>query len=321
MLLMPFDSSWWPNSSSFLGAALICGIAVDLWLGDPPNRWHLVAWFGRLMAPLSSLADRESKVQQLVAGIFVATIAPTSVALMGILALFLVESCSGIHFVFSVIVLKSCFAIRGLDQAARGVEKALRCGDLQGAQGALRGLCSRDGAQLDEEEIAAAAIESVAENSSDSLVAPMFYLCILGIPGLLFYRAVNTLDAMFGYRGRFELFGKPVARLDDLLNWVPARASVVFLLISGWLHSASVGGGIRILRRDGAKTASPNAGRPMATMAGMLGVRLIKKGHYVLGESSRRVDVDDLAKARTIARGAMLAAGVAATLYLVGVGG
>jgi adenosylcobinamide-phosphate synthase len=106
----------------------------------------------------------------------------------------------------------------------------------------------------------------------------------LGVPGAMGYRAVNTLDAMIGYRGRFEYVGKAAARLDDVANWLPARLTAGLLLLAGCLTGKNVAIAWRILRRDGAKTPSPNGGRPMAVMAGLLGVELEKKGVYLLGD-------------------------------------
>jgi adenosylcobinamide-phosphate synthase len=130
----------------------------------------------------------------------------------------------------------------------------------------------------------AATIESVAENASDSFVAPLFWFALLGLPGAVFYRAVNTLDAMIGYRGKYEWLGKTAARLDDALNFVPARITAGLLLAAAWLQRRDVRRAMRILARDGSRTETPNAGRPMAAMAGVLGVELTKPGHYRLGD-------------------------------------
>src|SRR5262249_61854725 len=118
----------------------------------------------------------------------------------------------------------------GLGVAALDVRHALAGGRLHDARYALRSLCSRDASQLDPPLLVAAAIESVAENASDSFVAPLFYYALFGLPGAVFYRAVNTLDAMIGYHGRYEYLGKAAARLDDVLNFVPARLTAALLL-------------------------------------------------------------------------------------------
>jgi adenosylcobinamide-phosphate synthase len=162
----------------------------------------------------------------------------------------------------------------------------------------------------------AATIESAAENASDSFVAPLFWFSLLGLPGAMFYRAVNTLDAMIGYHGRYEWLGKASARLDDLLNWVPARLTATFLLVGGALTGLDAKRGARVLWRDGAKTESPNAGRPMAAMAGLLGVELAKPGHYLLGDAVHALQPREIDRGwRAVVVGSTLAA-VAATLVV-----
>jgi adenosylcobinamide-phosphate synthase len=183
-----------------------------------------------------------------------------------------------------IFLLKSSFALRELGAAAERVRAPVAAGDLPRARAALRSLCGRDPAQLDEEALLEAAIESLAENASDSFVAPLLYFLLFGVPGAIAYRAINTLDAMVGYRGPFEALGKSSARLDDVVNWVPARLTAAFLLLAGWLTGRDVGRAWRIFRRDRAKTPSPNGGRPMAMMAGLLGVQLEKKDVYTLGD-------------------------------------
>src|SRR4029077_2094874 len=159
-----------------------------------------------------------------------------------------------------------------LGAAAHQVSRALARGDLAAARRGLASLCSRDPGALDGPARAAATIESLAENASDSVVAPLFYFALFGIPGAVFYRAVNTLDAMIGYHGRYEYLGKAAARFDDLLNLIPARLTAGLLLAAAAVARANVWDGLRVLRRDHGAPASPNAGWPMAAMAGLLGV-------------------------------------------------
>ena len=164
--------------------------------------------------------------------------------------------------------------------------------------------CNRSAAgtpeSLDAEAVAAGAIESVAENASDSIVAPLFYFVLLGVPGAVAYRVINTLDAMIGYRGEYEALGKFAARLDDAVNWIPARLTAGLLLAAGLVLRLDVRGGSRILRRDGARTPSPNGGRPMAAMAGLLGVALAKPGVYVLGDAGASVTPATIGQARRV---------------------
>src|SRR5258707_3875514 len=127
------------------------------------------------------------------------------------------------------------FALRGLGREAQRMRDALAAGSLDEARERLRSLCSRDPSALDASALVAGTIESVAENASDSFVAPLFWFALLGLPGAVFYRAANTLDAMIGYHGKYEWLGKTAARLDDALNFVPARITAGLLLAAAWL--------------------------------------------------------------------------------------
>lgn len=200
--------------------------------------------------------------------------------------------------------MKTTFSLRELEAAALRVRDALP--DLNLARERLSHLCSRDASNLSEEEIIAATIESIAENISDGFVAPFFYWALFGVPGALYYRAVNTLDSMIGYHGEFEQFGKASARLDDVLNWIPARITAGALWLGGKARGFDAGGGFAILRRDGAKTESPNAGRPMAMMSGLLGVELEKPGHYRLGDAKRPLTRARIDEALSVAATAAL---------------
>jgi adenosylcobinamide-phosphate synthase len=201
------------------------------------------------------------------------------------------------EFVVGTFLLKASFALHELGRAAYRVAEPLDKNDLPSARKALRSLCSRDPTNLQANELLAGTVESLAENASDSFVAPLFYYLLFGVPGAMVYRAINTMDAMIGYRGKYEALGKAAARLDDLANWIPARLTAGLLLLAGWLRGKSLAEGWRILLRDGSKTASPNAGRPMAVMAGLLGVRLEKKDAYVLGDPRHKLSTGTIRQA------------------------
>lgn len=183
------------------------------------------------------------------------------------------------------LALTCLLSLRGLVGAAREVAADLNRGDLVAARRAVGyHLVSRPTAELDEGQVVSAAVESVAENLTDSLVAPALFFLAGGLAGAAVYRVINTADAMFGYRrGPLEYFGKSAARLDDLLNLVPARLAGLSLIAGAALAGESARGALTILRRDRCRTASPNAGWTMAAMAGALGVALEKPGAYRLG--------------------------------------
>jgi adenosylcobinamide-phosphate synthase len=292
---------------------LLAALAVDLLWGEPPAAVHPVVWMGKVASMLERGAPRRGPIRQLVAGAFIAVVVPASFAGACALALAYLAAWSVPWLVASVFVLKSVFALRALGRAAGEVRDALARDDLAGARYALRSLCSRDASKLDQPRIVAAAVESVAENASDSFVAPVFYYVLFGLPGAVLYRAVNTLDAMIGYRGRYEYLGKAAARLDDLLNLIPARLTAGCLLLAGWLCRKRVRAGWQILLRDGGKTESPNAGRPMAAMAGLLSVQLEKVGHYRLGDAVDPLEPGKIDEAwRVVVVGAGVAVGLAA---------
>jgi len=202
------------------------------------------------------------------------------------------------------IALKSAISGSALFAAAQRVEEALRAGHLDAARQQLTWLVSRPTAQLDSGLAASAAIESLAENFVDSWLAPLLAYAAFGLGGAFAYRAANTADAMWGYRTpEFEWLGKGIARLDDLLNWLPARLGALLLVASGPRPRQAV----RVWYRDAGRTASPNAGQIMAVAAGQLDVRLEKPGHYLLHAAARLPGAADVATARHLVRRAALA--------------
>jgi adenosylcobinamide-phosphate synthase len=301
-----------PDSSVSL-LALPLALALDALAGEYPNRLHPVVWMGNAIAFLERGAPRTGRAAQLAWGILVALALPAlfAAAAWGLLSLLRPWPLAALAA--EALLLKSTFAVRALGAAAADVRLALERADLPAARRALRSLCSRDPAALTEGQVAAAAIESIAENLSDSVVAPLFWYLVAGLPGAIAYRAINTLDASIGYRGRYEWLGKAAARLDDLANVVPARLTALLLLVAGPLAGGRGRDGLRVLLRDGGKTESPNAGRPMAAMAGLLGVELEKVGHYRLGEATESPGAPALARAWRIDR---IAAGIAEAIAL-----
>jgi adenosylcobinamide-phosphate synthase len=198
------------------------------------------------------------------------------------------------------VLLKTTFALRALGRAARVVRDAVAEGRIEDARSGLRALCSRDARMLDASELVGATIESFAENASDSFVAPLFWFALCGLPGAMCYRAVNTLDAMIGYHGHYEWLGKVAARLDDAMNLIPARLTARLLIGAGALAGFDARRATRVLARDGSRTESPNAGKPMAAMAGLLGVELTKRGHYQLGEPLESLDPKQIDRASRV---------------------
>ncbi len=277
---------------------LLLAIALDLLLGEPPTFAHPVVWMGNIVALLERLAPPRCAWLQFLYGILIVLI---GTALFGGLAYYIVaylaESNLLGYILIGVFLLKGCFSVRALHTAATRIRLLLEEGEIEEARFHLRDLVSRDTASLDQPLIAAAAVESVAENITDSLVAPLFYFFLLGVPGALVYRMVNTFDSMIGYRGKYEYLGKFAARLDDLLNFIPARLTALIIVLAAAITGNDAKGAWRIMARDHRKTASPNAGWAMGARPGALGVQLEKLGHYRLGDPQRPVASQTIADA------------------------
>ncbi len=280
---------------------ILLAAVLDL-IGEPPINWHPVVWYGKLIGRLEQAAPR-GRLAQLLYGVCMPICAATLVLPPVLLVQFLATR---IHLITSqtrwkILIegsaLKPFFALRMLVDAGRGVRSALERGDLPAARLALRSLVSRDRSNLTADLAAAAAIESLAENLSDSVVAPLFYYALFGLPGAALYRLCNTLDSMIGYRGRYEYLGKASARLDDILNLLPSRLTALLIIGLAPFFGGKWRNAWRIWRRDAGKTASPNAGHPMSAAAGALGIRLEKVDHYTLGDNEKIVSHTDIKRA------------------------
>ncbi len=300
-------------------AVILLALALDLLWGDPPNRFHPVAWMGRLLALLRRHAPTGGRATPFVFGALSVLAGIAGWASLGKIAVQLARWLPfGSGLIAEAWLFKTTFALRGLGQAAIAVHDPLAQGDLPQARQQLSWhLVSRDTSDLDTAQVAAATIESVAENASDGVLAPLLYYAVGGLPAALGYRFLNTADAMWGYRDPArEWLGKPAARLDDLANLLPARLTALCLLLAAPLCGGDPRRGWLIWRRDAGTTASPNAGHPMSAMAGALGVALEKVGHYRLGAGQGQPKVDDITRSVRLLYVAMVCAFGIATILL-----
>lgn len=277
---------------------LLCAVALDLATGEPPNRWHPVAWVGAVASRLERAAPQRGRGRRLLYGAWLAT----SLTAAGVVAGWFVERALAslpppLALLAAAVALKPTFSIRGLAEAAMSTERWLERGHLDAARTSLRALVSRPVRALDEARTASAAIESVAENLVDSVVAPALYYLACGLPGAVAYRVVNTLDAMIGYRGAYEELGKAAARLDDLLNLIPARLAALLIVGAAALGVGDGRAAWRTMLADHRQTASPNAGWPMSAAAGALRVQLEKVDHYRLGTAFPSPSAADIRRA------------------------
>jgi adenosylcobinamide-phosphate synthase len=249
---------------------LLAGFALDAAIGDP-RRAHPVAAFGAA----ASLLERRIWAASRGRGVVFTALCAGPVTLAGVAVQRLASRSPVGGMVVTAAATWTVLGGTSLAAQASGMARALAAGDLGGARRRLPALCGRDPDQLDEAGLARATVESLAENTSDAIVAPLLWGALCGVPGLLGYRAVNTLDAMVGYRSpRYQSFGWAAARLDDLVNLAPSRLTGVLAAVL----ARAVGGGtrqaLRTMRRDGGSHPSPNGGRCEAAFAGALGVRL-----------------------------------------------
>lgn len=271
----------------------LVALLIDRVFGEPPAIVHPVVWIRPLIHTLEGFSPEPGhRKAALVYGGIVAALLAGLGASIGLGATRLLARLPApLALLGEAWLLKTAFSIRALVDAGATVEAHLRANDLDGAREALHSLVSRDVSNLNAEQVTSAAVESLAENTADSIVAPLCYYAIGGLPAAFAYRATNSLDAMIGYHGEYEYLGKAAARLDDLLNLLPSRVSGLLLLGAGAIVGGDLPGGWRTMLADHARTESPNAGWPMAAMAGLLGSRLEKRGHYVLGAELPAPDI------------------------------
>jgi adenosylcobinamide-phosphate synthase len=302
-----------PAATRPLGIAL--GVAADLAFGDP-RRFHPVAGFGRAALTLERRLYRDEIRRGAVL---------TALAVGGPVALGLAPARPGRGrpVRHTLLVAAATWSVLGGTSLARegtAMARALEEGDLPAGRSRLSNLCARDPAGMDSDSLARATVESLAENASDAVVAPLLWGAVAGLPGLLGYRAANTLDAMVGYTSpRYLRFGRVAARFDDLVNLVPARVTGALIALLAPVVGGSRAQAWQVLRRDGSRHPSPNAGRPEAATAGALGVRLggrnVYAGHTenrpVMGDG-RTPSAGDVRRAVLLGRATVLAAAAVA---------
>jgi adenosylcobinamide-phosphate synthase len=257
---------------------LVSAFLLDLILGDPPGFPHPVRWMGRLIVFFERGLRHWASAPQAerVAGVFLA------IGITGIVygaSAGIVWIAGRLHpllgSLVTIYLAYTTFAIKSLRDAAMDVMDSLHSGDLPRARAKLESLVGRETADLNEAGVIRATVESVAENSSDGVVAPLFFMALGGVPAAMAYKAINTLDSMVGYKTpRYLNLGWASARLDDIANFLPARLTGLLISIMAGIFYGTIGRPIRVMFRDGNKHESPNSGYPEAAMAGALGIQL-----------------------------------------------
>lgn len=291
----------WPSSVAAPLAVLVA-LALDRVLGEPPARWHPVVaighyltFMGRRIAPLTDAPDKRPAIRFAMGGFAWSLGAVICVASAGALAWALASWPWWVQGLALGALLKPMLSWRMLRDEVSAVETAL-AESLPAGRERLAWLVSRDVTHLSEAEVRESAIETLAENLNDSVVAPLFWFAVAGLPGAALYRFANTADAMWGYKGErngrdWTWAGKWAARADDVLSWLPARITAALLAVpGGWQR-------LRALCGQAGVTPSPNGGWPMAAMALALNVRLAKPGVYTLHPTGRSPTLADTAQA------------------------
>ncbi|MDN5767718.1 MAG: cobalamin biosynthesis protein [Humibacillus sp.] len=252
-------------------AGLAIGWLADAVVGDP-RRWHPVSGFGSVATHLEGHTYERRRSRGAVHVVVLAG----GAAVLGVVAERTSRRHAAVHTLVTAAATWAVLGGRSLSREAKIIDGQLRADDLPAARLQVRNLVGRDPSTLDADEVARACVESLAENTSDAVVAPLFWGAVLGVPGLLGYRAVNTLDAMIGHRSeRYTEFGWGAARLDDLVNWAPARLSGILALgLSPGVGHGTMRDGLAAIRRDAPAHPSPNGGVVEAAFAGVLGVSL-----------------------------------------------
>ena len=278
-----------------LESLVIVGFALllDFLVGDPKTKYHPTAWMGKLIASLVPFTKSNSAKRELIGGIFLVSI--TVITICAVLAVLDIGinllTIDIVTLIISIaigsILLKTTIAIRGMQKHALAVVDAVEEGDLDSARNHLSMIVKRDTKNLDKNHILSGVLESVSENTVDGVTGPLFYYAIFGLPGAFVYRAINTIDSMVGYKtSLFKNVGWFGAKCDTVLNYAPSRLTGLVMILSALVLGYNWKESLYIMRRDSRKLESPNAGFPIAALAGALGARLEKMDYYTIGNGS-----------------------------------
>jgi len=268
-------------------------LLLDFLIGDPKTKYHPTAWIGKLIAVLVPFTRNNSPKKELFGGILIvfAVVAIVSILLVALdfgISLLTIDIVSlVVSIVVGSILLKTTIAIRGMQKHALSVVDALEKDDLDSARNHLSMIVKRNTKHLDKNHISSAVLESVSENTVDGITGPLFYYAIFGLPGAFVYRAINTIDSMVGYKtSLFRNIGWFGANCATSLNYIPSRLTGLVMILSALILGYNWKESFYIMRRNGKKLESPNAGFPIAALAGALGTKLEKINYYAVGDGN-----------------------------------
>ena len=272
-------------------------LGLDFAVGDPKSKFHPTAWIGTLIAKLTQFAKNSEKL----GGVFLVLIVTTIVSGVLIALDFGIKliTIDYISFILSILIgtilLKTTIAIRGMEKHALAVVESIECNNIEAARDNLALIVKRNTKTLDKNHVLSGVLESVSENTVDGVTGPLFYYALFGLPGAFVYRAVNTIDSMIGYKNSiFKNVGWFGANCDKVLNFIPARLTALMMVLGAMIIGNDWRKSYQIMTRDGSKTESPNAGYPMAALAGALQTKFEKIDHYILGEGNLQLTTDHI---------------------------
>ena len=282
-------------------------LVLDFAVGDPRNKFHPTAWIGSLIAKLTPQIKHSSENLEKLGGIFIILISSGIVVSLMIFLNIGIKliTIDYIYIITSIIVcgilLKTTIAIKGMERHALAVVTALEQNDISSARDNLSMIVKRNTKNLDKNHIFSGVLESISENTVDGITGPLFYFAIFGLPGAFVYRVINTADSMIGYKTDiFKNVGWFGANCDKILNYIPSRLTGFIMIFSAMILGNDWRKSYEIMIRDGRKTKSPNAGYPMAAIAGALGAKFEKIDHYSLGDGNISFTKDHVKSAISI---------------------
>jgi len=294
--MFAFDLSWFIDSVFIFTLAVL----IDLVVGEYPDRIHPTVAIGKLIIFFKKKAKSPNPRVEKANGVLMA------IAIMLIFAVPVGALLVGLRFYFGsipyiiigAVLFKATFAISGMGQYTKPIAAALKNRDLDSARKWLPYIVRRDPNSLNERQIVSAAVESIAESTTDGITAPFLFFALLSVPGAFAYRVINTLDSMVGYKTvEYRNIGWFSAKIDTLTNWLPARITAYVMVVSAFLLGENWREAWSVLQRDKHKTSSPNAGFTISAMAGALSIQLEKQGSYCLGDDHGHISYEDIGKA------------------------
>ena len=290
--------------------ALFIGFGIDLVVGDPHTLPHPVIIIGKLISAIEKVARKiflkTVRGENVAGGVLWLLVVTVSAAVPALLLWLCYGISTWLGLALESIMCWQILATKSLKDESMKVYAALKTGDMEKSRYAVSMIVGRDTARLDDKAVTRAAVETVAENTSDGIVAPLLFLAIGGAPLGFFYKAVNTMDSMLGYvEMPYKNIGLIPAKMDDVMNFIPARFSAFLMLVGGWILRLNVKNGWKIFKRDRFNHASPNSAQTESVCAGLLGLRLAGDAWYhgqlhkkkYIGDALREIEHEDIPRA------------------------